>query len=166
VSLAGLLLGVGGVAAMSNGWEMIQVERGWSLFISGAMALAGGTIVIALGQVVARLDELVAVREERKGPQARPPANPAPSENTQPRERVAQAPSAQAPNAPAPSVQPPAPRRQEQAQSEPVEVDRYVSGDVTYVMYSDGAVEVRTPDGAQRYASLAELRAEAASREQ
>jgi hypothetical protein len=43
-----------------------------------------------------------------------------------------------------------------------VEVDRYVSGDVTYVMYSDGAVEVRTQQGAQRFASLAELRAHAA----
>ena len=36
------------------------------------------------------------------------------------------------------------------------------SGDITYVMFSDGAVEVRTSNGAQRFASLAELRAQAA----
>jgi len=30
------------------------------------------------------------------------------------------------------------------------------------VMFSDGAVEVRTSNGAQRFASLAELRAQAA----
>ena len=46
--------------------------------------------------------------------------------------------------------------------AEPREVDRYESGDITYVMFSDGAVEVRTSNGAQRFASLAELRAQAA----
>jgi hypothetical protein len=50
----------------------------------------------------------------------------------------------------------------EEKRDEPVEVDRYTSGDITYVMYSDGAVEVRSANGAQRYASLAELRAHAA----
>ena len=46
--------------------------------------------------------------------------------------------------------------------AEPREVDRYEFGDITYVMFSDGAVEVRTSNGAQRFASLAELRAQAA----
>ena len=41
------------------------------------------------------------------------------------------------------------------------EVDRYELGDITYVMFSDGAVEVRTAQGTQRFASLAELRAQA-----
>jgi type IV secretion system protein VirD4 len=41
---------------------------------------------------------------------------------------------------------------------EPHEVDRYESGDIVYVMFSDGAVEVRTANGAQRFASLQALR--------
>lgn len=46
-----------------------------------------------------------------------------------------------------------------------VEVDRYESGDTVYVMYSNGAVEVRGPQGTQRYTSLSELRAEGALRQ-
>jgi hypothetical protein len=155
VSLAGLFLVVAGAAAMSSGWETIQVERGWSLFIGGSIAFSGGLIVAAVGQVLARLDEFVAASKGRDIRETVAPAKPAKVENAQPpRERPAQAPAAP----------PPAPKWQEQARSEPVEVDRYASGDITYVMFSDGAVEVRTPDGAQRYASLAELRAEAAPR--
>jgi type IV secretion system protein VirD4 len=47
---------------------------------------------------------------------------------------------------------------------EPHEVDRYESGDIVYVMFSDGAVEVRGPDGVQRFPSLKALQ-EAAARQ-
>ncbi|QGM45314.1 hypothetical protein [Methylocystis heyeri] len=154
VSLAGLVLVVAGAAAMSSGWETIQVERGWSLFISGAIAFSGGLIVAALGQILARLDEFIIASKGREAQETAAPIKPAKVENAPPRERAAQASAAP----------PPAPKWQEQVRSEPAEVDRYESGDITYVMYSDGAVEVRTPNGAQRYASLAELRAEAAPR--
>ncbi|PPD43055.1 MAG: hypothetical protein CTY15_11175 [Methylocystis sp.] len=46
-----------------------------------------------------------------------------------------------------------------------VEVDRYTAGDETYVMLSDGSVEVRNAEGSQRYPSLEALRAEAAARQ-
>ncbi len=46
---------------------------------------------------------------------------------------------------------------------EPHEVDRHVAGDITYVMFSDGAVEVRSPDGVQRYPSIQALRKAAAA---
>ena len=46
---------------------------------------------------------------------------------------------------------------------EPHEVDRHIAGDITYVMFSDGAVEVQTRDGAQRFASLQALREAAAA---
>jgi hypothetical protein len=82
-------------------------------------------------------------------------------------------PAQQAPLAVAPSAPPPPPAREPEQEAEapaaevasaaePREVDRYESGDITYVMFSDGAVEVRTSNGAQRFASLAELRAQAA----
>lgn len=139
---------------MVNGWEMIQVERGWSLFIGGAAALAGGVIVVAIGQVVARLDELVVSSKAwRSGEATALSASSSKKEDVPPQQGSSVDPPPEAT---------PAPRRQEEAVKEPVEVDRYASGDITYVMYSDGSVEVRTREGAQRYASLSALRAEAA----
>jgi len=46
----------------------------------------------------------------------------------------------------------------------PQEIDRYDVDGTTYVMFSDGGVEVRAADGVRRYASLAELRAQSARR--
>jgi len=192
VTALGVALVVCGVAAMAGGWDIIQVERGWSLFIGGATALAGGAVVIALGQVVFRLDEiLVAAQLRRTGEKS--PAPPALAAKPQPKEaeqRSRQSPP-QAPPAPTPTptpnlaqtppaqqaplaAAPPAPPAKELEQeaeapaadepsgAEPREVDRYESGEITYVMFSDGAVEVRTSNGSQRFASLAELRAQAA----
>ena len=60
VTALGVALVICGVVAMAGGWDIIQVERGWSLFIGGAAVLAGGAVVIALGQVALRLDEILA----------------------------------------------------------------------------------------------------------
>ena len=194
VTALGVVLAICGVVAMSGGWDIIQVERGWSLFIGGATALAGGAVVIALGQVVFRLDEILdAAQLGRAGEKSLAPsvpaAKPQPKEVEQ-RPRQPQAPPAPTPApplAPTPPLAPPPPAQQaplavappappttepeqeaeapaadEASGAEPREVDRYESGDITYVMFSDGAVEVRTSNGAQRFASLAELRAQAA----
>jgi outer membrane biosynthesis protein TonB len=175
---------------MVGGWDIIQVERGWSLFIGGATAFAGGAVVIALGQVVFRLDEILDAAQLRHTGE-KSPAPSAPAAKPQPKEleQRPRQPPPQAPPAPTPAptlvqtppaqqaplaVAPPAPPAKEPEQeaeapaadeasgAEPREVDRYESGDITYVMFSDGAVEVRTSNGAQRFASLAELRAQAA----
>ncbi len=191
VTALGAALAVGGVVAMASGWDIIQVERGWSLFIGGAAALAGGAVVIALGQVVFLLDEILmatqprrtaekspapsasAVKPQPKEPEQRskqppPQTSPAPTPTLAQTPPAQQAPLAVAPAAPpAPSATEPereaeAPAADEPSVAEPREVDRYESGGITYVMFSDGAVEVRTLNGAQRFASLAELRAQAA----
>ena len=188
VSALGVALAVGGVVAMAGGWDIIQVERGWSLFIGGATAMAGGAVVIALGQVVFRLDEIL-VAAQLRGAGEKSPAPSVPAAKPQPKEAeqrsrqpppqappaptptLAQTPPAQqAPSAAAPTASPAtepereaeAPAADEASGAEPQEVDRYQSGEITYVMFSDGAVEVRTSNGAQRFASLAELRAQAA----
>jgi outer membrane biosynthesis protein TonB len=190
VTALGVALAVCGVVAMAGGWDIIQVERGWSLFIGGATVLAGGAVVIALGQVVFRLDEILVAAELRRAGE-KWPAPSAPAVKPQPKEaeQRSRQPPPQAPPAPTPTptpaqtspaqqaplaAAPPAPPAKEPEQeaqapaadeasgAEPQEVDRYQSGDITYVMFSDGAVEVRTSNGAQRFASLAELRAQAA----
>ncbi|HEY8137766.1 MAG TPA: hypothetical protein VIF61_07980 [Methylocystis sp.] len=193
VTALGVVLAICGAVAMVGGWEIIQVERGWSLFIGGATILAGGAVVIALGQVVFRLDEIIEgtqlrnagekspapsapaakpqpkeleQRSRQPSPQAPPAPTPAPALAQTP--PAQQAPPAAAPAAPiaSPATEPEreaeAPAPEEPSGAEPQEVDRYQSGEITYVMFSDGAVEVRTSNGSQRFASLAELRAQAA----
>ena len=188
VTALGVALVICGVVAMAGGWDIIQVERGWSLFIGGATILAGGAVVIALGQVVFRLDEILDAAQPRGAGEKSPAPSPPPPSRSQKswssvrdsRRRPRRAASASArPNAArsagaAPAAAPPAPPMMEPEReaeapaadeasgAEPREVDRYESGDITYVMFSDGAVEVRTSNGAQRFASLAELRAQAA----
>jgi hypothetical protein len=184
VTALGVVLAICGGVAMVGGWDIIQVERGWSLFIGGAAILAGGAVVIALGQVVFRLDEIILAtptgRTAEKSPaSSAPAAKPQPKEtdqrSRQPSPQAAPAPTLvqtppaqQAPLAVAPAAPPAtepeaeAPAADEPSGVEPREVDRYQSGEITYVMFSDGAVEVRSSVGSQRFASLAELRAQAA----
>jgi hypothetical protein len=209
-------LGVGlvlaGAIAMWRGWDQVQLERGWSLFISGAVLLAGGFVVVAAAAIVARLDRLIALAQapltQARGGQAlgsQAPVAQAPLTQAQ----LAHGPLAPvaAPPPPAPAgpefapEEPPAPIPEATSAPEPVsaeavasevaavaaqfaseiaprfaarprfkgaapppgpdeprKVDTYRSGDLTYVMFSDGSVEVHAPTGAQRYASLAELR--------
>lgn len=165
VTAAGLLLAGGGAYGMWAGWDMIMVERGWSLFIAGSVALSGGVVTVALGRVVAHLARLGAVQEI-----AEQPAAPLATEEAARAETWA-SPSptkAEPPKAEVGGAEPPRPDFASflrPSAEEPTEVDRYTAGGATYVMMSDGSVEVRGPEGAQRYPSLAALRAEAESRQ-
>ncbi|HTO80469.1 MAG TPA: hypothetical protein VMJ31_11905 [Methylocystis sp.] len=213
LTFLGFALSLGGAAAMLRGWDIVQVERGWSLFIGGAAALSGGAVVIALAEVVARLDRLLAAgpaaraqapateasveREpapqiERRAATASRAAPPPPPEPRPAAEHVEQsvapeppiearpAPAPTAPLAPpaplrvrreeAPATEPPARPRPQDAPplveaGEPREIERYQSGGLTYVMYSDGSVELRSDTGAQRFSSIEELRAVLATQE-
>ncbi len=247
VTFSGLLLALGGGYAMWTGWDMILLERGWSLFIAGAVALSGGVVTMALGRVIAYLARLtpgpgaIAVpaapavaspivpeekdtkepasslavpssrsrdtvteivpqeppplprepaqvrqeplplpREPLQVPQERlplprepvqvrqetpepAPARPAPREPAQP-SRYTRSPTSPRPNftraKATEEVSPAAPANETpmRAAAEPTEVDRYTAGDRTYIMMSDGSVEVQSAGGSERYASLAELK--------
>lgn len=240
VITAGLLLAVGGVLAMWSGWDMILLERGWSLFIAGAVALSGGVVTIALGRVIAALTKALEARpvvaaaptgEPAVAAPAAPVLAPAPVAATPP--AAQSVPPSPPPIAERPISKPPVfeePVFEEPVQGKPVakepmaepvversitedvrppvlrqsygyargfpplrradpppapdvaklspdvaklapdvvkpaptEVDRYTSGDSTYVMMSDGSVEVRGPNRVKRYASLSELKAETAA---
>lgn len=176
VTVAGLLLAAGGVYAMLTGWDMILVERGWSLFIAGSVAISGGVVTAALGRVIAHLARLAApvqgaapapVRQAAEPVEQAAPAYAAPTPVAPPQQpsppSAAPLPHYAAPPSPDPLRMLAAAHAQEEQRL--VEVDRYTAGDATYVMLSDGSVEVRSPSGAaQRYSSLAALRAEAEGR--
>jgi hypothetical protein len=138
VILLGLALVLAGLYGMWTGWDYIQLERGWSLFIGGATAVSGGVVTIALGRAIGVLgriaDRVLAAQASAKSPAA---------------ESIASAQPAEPPTAAASAPEKP-----------PVEVDRYAAGDSVYVMFSDGSVEVQTGGRAQRYPSLAALRAD------
>ncbi|MCC3244126.1 hypothetical protein LG047_02115 [Methylocystis sp. WRRC1] len=152
VTTSGLLLAAAGGYGMWSGWDLIQLERGWSLFISGAVALSGGVVTIALGRVVAHLARLAPqVASDTPAVIAAPPVSTAAPPAPPPKPAVAAKP-----------VEAPA----EKPLEEPTEVDRYTAGEATYVMYSDGSVEMRTATGSERFSSLAELRAVADARKQ
>lgn len=182
VTLSGVMLAVCGAYAMNSGWDRIQLERGWALFISGAVALSGGVVTIALGRVVAHLSRIGAATPTPAvaGPEiletadvAAPVQTPAAIavKDAEPVKAASASTLRAEPARPASvvkAVEPTKPQEPQKAADDPepavTEVDRYTAGDATYVMYSDGSVEVRTPHGSARYESLAALRAEAEAR--
>ena len=62
----GLVLAFGGLVAISQGYDIVQVERGWTLVISGATALSAGIVTLALGFVVARIEALIALSAKER----------------------------------------------------------------------------------------------------
>ncbi len=176
VTIAGLLLAGAGVYSMWTGWDMILLERGWSLFISGAVMLSGGVVTMALGRVIAHMARFArqplpaTVGSETQDapepvvvetPVARPKIDPRPAKTeatpVAPKPAEAKAPEAK------PAAVSDLFKAMRKAEA-PTEVDRYDAGDSTYIMMSDGSVEVVGPNGRQRYASLAALKADAGIR--
>ncbi len=168
----GLLLALGGIYGLWAGWDLIQLERGWSQFIAGSVALSGGVITIALGRILSVL------ASHKTLPQALVDKPIASEDAIKPLDssgglkveassaRTAPKPlSPDRQNSPPPSTKlAPAPETIAQPQTASIqgeleEVDRYSAGDSTYIMFSDGSVEVRKPTGSQRFPSLAALRA-------
>ena len=140
VTFLGLALALSGAYGMWSGWDYIQLERGWSLFIAGATAVSGGVVTIALGRAIGVFGRIA---------DAAPSTQPSAQQEPAPTESVAPAPSTAA-----------APSAERAVQKPPVEVDRHSAGGSVYVMFSDGSVEVQNDGGSQRYPSLAALRNE------
>ena len=63
----GALLSLCGAFAISAGYGIIQVERGWAGVIAGATALSGGIVTIALGFILHSLSGLHALDKTGKG---------------------------------------------------------------------------------------------------
>lgn len=82
VVVAGSGLVVWGAYLHWTGWLIVQVERGWSSVIAGAVFLAAGAVLLALAAFMSRIDQLVrAVSETGAGarPQRAPSPAPAPA---------------------------------------------------------------------------------------
>ncbi len=208
---SGALLAMVGGYWLFAGWEHIQIERGWSQFIAGAIALSGGVVTMAIGRLIRLLVRNpqpiptaltpAVSRQTETTPSAKPalrgselqPASPpqrqrrpasviqneperfdapSPLESADARQETATLPIGTYASIPSesetttPSVEDDwgHPETHYPGAGEPKEVDRYSAGDSTYVMYSDGSVEVRTPGEVRLYESLDALRANSAGR--
>lgn len=155
-----------GLAAMLFGMSIVQVERGWTMVISGTVGATGGALLLGIAIMVMRIgrvvNEMVWVRdrlatigeitaEETAGwsEETDADADPEPA-------------LAQASN---PAGAPPVPPGLDAAPepvlppAERVIVGQYASGGNEYKMYSDGSIDATTPAGLRRFSSLEELRA-------
>lgn len=172
---------------MVHGYPYMQIEFGWTEVIAGSVALSGGIVTIAIGAVLLSLAALRGA-VERSGiaaPRdlapllpvrsadpdvARPPhpavvtekRNPTPSPDETPAERSRTA----APERPA--SEKPAPRPSRPAAVEPPVIEtpaaptlvgRYESSGSSYVLFSDGTIEVESKTGKRRFGSMDELKA-------
>jgi len=155
VSGAGLILVACGIGAMATGWDQILIERGWSLFIAGAMFVAGGSVTISLGVLIGRLDALDRSAIVLPGGAEKRLTQPLASAKDARDDREAEPGAATSPEIATPVEEAPAAAVEDAA---PTVIDHYESGGASYVMYSDGSVDVQTEFGVRRYASLAELR--------
>jgi hypothetical protein len=157
VTTTGLLLVACGASAMWNGWDQILIERGWSLFIAGATLIAGGAITASIGIMLAHFDAWARKDAAASAATATPPNAAQMAARRALAGRLAEKSSALEAEGEAGAA--PAVKTSSEG-SEPAIIDSYESGGAAYVMYSDGSVEVRTEFGTQRYASVAELRAD------
>jgi hypothetical protein len=177
VIFLGILLALGGAYGLWAGWDLIQLERGWSQFIAGSVALSGGVMTIALGRILTVLTSLkpLPLMSTDRQIASQEAITPLASASAGSKIEAAGARTAHqilssdrqdtllASTKPTPPPEP-TERPQSSTQGEAEEVDRYSAGDTTYIMFSDGSVEVRKATGSQRFPSLAALRAATGSK--
>lgn len=155
-----------GLTAMAFGMSIVQVERGWTMVISGTVGASGGALLLGLALAAQRLGriahEMVWIRDrlatigEMTAETVAWQDQPEVEEVVEAEPLPPEPPSA--PPAPDP-VAPPAPPQPPPPPAEPVIVGQYSSGGNEYKMYSDGSIDAMTPAGLRRFASLEELRA-------
>jgi len=173
-----------GAASVAYGYGIILNERGWTMVISGAVALSGGLVLFGIAVVAGRIRgierELANFRnhvarlgaglasprryESEPAPEAELPApagerrGPVASVGQEEQAVLKAADVIPEPGPPEPPTRA-GPVRGEPAEPEPpAVVGTYNSGGNAYVMYADGAIEADTPTGRYRFKSLDELK--------
>ena len=160
--LGAILVGCG-FAALAMSVNLVPTEMGMLYAVSGVIFLSASAVVLAIGGLIVRVDRAAA-------PPRKPRAEPAPPETA-----PTAAPAEPTPPAPAEDeinfnrrVHPPILREIEaamaEAEGQPQIVGRYAAGGVKYLIFSDGAIEAETDEGAFRFASLGEFKSFIANR--
>ena len=139
-----ILLAVAAVSA-NGALNLLPTELGLFYANAAALAACAGVITLSIGALIRRVDALgrrmILPDLGQLAPKDVEFAPPAPE---------SAATSETALEGPYDAEQEPAPR---------ILVGRRTSNGIDYSIYSDGSIEVNTPDGVRRYASMGELRA-------
>ncbi len=170
MSVLGAALALAGAVSLANGISYIRLDWGATEVMAGTVALAGGLITFALGAVLFALRDL-SRRVGVSGPRAVDAADDTPRSARSRRRTVSVSPpeaalpsptASDAPflpadaQVPAPVPEPPpAPPTMADA---PTVVGRYDANGASYVLFSDGTIEVETEAGTHRFASMADLK--------
>ncbi|MFI5015076.1 MAG: hypothetical protein ACHQAY_22305 [Hyphomicrobiales bacterium] len=183
-ALLGLATMVAGGGAIAMGWPLVPLERGWTMVIAGAAFASGGLVCLALAVLMAETRRMRRAIERALGAvtSARPieveaaQASPFPA-------RLEPVAPARTSAEPAPPRQTPAPppadhrhavapplavpdaaenkavvghERRAPDDSQPAR--SFSVGDTTFVVFADGSIEARTPQGTKRFHSMEEVR--------
>jgi hypothetical protein len=171
----------GGAASISYGYGIILNERGWTMVISGSVALSGGFLLLGIAVTAGRIKRLqqefagfresfgrlgagVPMRPALALPEPiGPAATPSPARGTGKDEPEEHAVLKAADAIPEPAPMPAEPPTGAAAEARPAEPPRsiigtYNSGGNAYVMYSDGSIDADTPTGRYTFQSLDELK--------
>lgn len=156
-----------GVAGLS----LIPTEIGVLYATVGAILLAAGCVVAAIGVLALKVDRLAAGTAGTRALEAAPPSPPEPALPVVEREPEA-APSEEAEDdAPINENRTghlPSLHAVEEALSHPEPqpkiVGRYSAGGASYKIFADGAIEAETDEGQFKFASMAEFKAYIAER--
>ncbi len=153
-----LALGFGGLLLSVN---LIPTEMGMLYAVCGVVFLGAAGVVFAIAALIAKLDRIVAPQPKPKPPsQPAPPfVEPSPSAAV-PEDEVNVNRSGHLPSLRAIEAAIAAP------QGAPKVVGHYKAGGAKYMIFSDGAIEAETDQGAFRFGSMAEFKAYIAGRPQ
>ena len=151
-----LLLAFAGVSAR-GALDLLPTELGFFYANAAALAACAGVITLSIGALIRRVD---ALGKRLKAPQTSPA--PPPPVEAAPGPIDATAPVGEAHEEPLHEDVAPA----EPVPAAPRIIGRRSANGLDYAIYSDGSVEVNTPDGVRRYASIAELRGSLAPADQ
>jgi hypothetical protein len=153
--------GLGGLLVSIN---LVPTDMGMLYAVCGVVAVCSGCIVVAIAALMVRIGKVAGPPRARVWPDLAPQAAPNPP-------LVAPASGASEPSSPrtAPAANfEDTPAAAKPAPTEPPPqgkiVGHYSAGSARYRVFSDGAIEAETEEGAFRFASMREFRAYIANR--
>lgn len=146
-----LACGFGGLLLSVN---LIPTEMGMLYAVSGVIFLGAAGVVVAIAALISKLDRIVAPQ-----PKPKVPSEPAPPAALDvPEDEVNVNRSGHLPSLRAIEEAIAAP------EGAPKVVGHYKAGGARYMIFSDGAIEAETDQGAFRFGSMAEFKAYIAGR--
>ena len=178
IAVLGTGLALGGTIAIYFGAPYIQVEWGYSEVIAGTTALSAGILAVGLAAILFALRDLRRLATVgRHGSVSRIPAasgseavappplaaDPAVLHSVvgfPPPRTPASGPTEAPPREDEPALFRPTYGEEPVMDQAPTVAGRYEANGASYVLFSDGTIEVETETGTRRYASMQDLRAE------